>query len=370
MRMNIIIPLLVICCIVSFAWQKVAIANNEKNKEPLKVGFIMVGPVSDLGWNYLHDQGRLYLESTMHGQVKTILAENIPESAEVERVMERMIAQGARLIFTTSYGYLEPASRIAARHPDVVIMQCQRHSPVSVKNMGTYFGRQFEPMYAAGVVAAHMTKTSRIGYIGGHPVPPLILGLNAFTLGARSIKPAIKVQAVWTNSWCDPAIEAEATKGLIDAGADIIVCHNDTALTVVKTCEKNGVFSMGCNADLKTLSSKSWLTGQTWNWGPLYVKIAQSIIDHTWRPANSIYGMKDGYVCLSAFGSAVPLSVQKEANSVRDKIIAGKLIVFKGPLKDRDGRERLHPDQTLDDKDLACVDWVVPGVEGPVPKGK
>ncbi len=206
--MKKIIALLIICFTSCFAGLDMAKANSEKAQEALKVGFIMVGPVSDLGWNYLHNQGRIYLESAMHGKVKTSLAENIPESGEVERVMERMIAQGIKLIFSTSYGYLEPALRIAARHPEIVIMQSQRYSPPSVSNVGTYFGRQYEPMYAAGVVAARMSKTSKLGYIGGHPVPPVILGVDAFTLGARSIKPEVKVQVLWTNSWYDPATEA------------------------------------------------------------------------------------------------------------------------------------------------------------------
>jgi basic membrane protein A len=339
-----------------------------RDEGTLKVGFIMVGPVKDLGWNYTHDQGRKYLESTLKNKVQTTMVENVPENAEVERVVEKMIAQGNKLIFATSYGYLEPVLRVAARHPEVIVMHCQRSAPPSAKNVGTYFANQFAPMYVAGIVAGHMTKTGKLGYVGGHPIPQILACVNAFTLGARKVNPKVRTKVVWTGSWDDAATEAEATKGLIEGGADVINSQLDSGLTVVKTAEKNGVYSVGSESDLSQYAPKGWLTGQIWNWGPLYVKIAQSVIDHTWKPGNQIYELKDGYSDLAPYGTAVPAGVRKEGNTIEKEIRDGKLVVFRGPLIDRDGKMRIKSGEVLDSKGVDSVDWVVEGVDGALSK--
>jgi basic membrane protein A len=342
--------------------------SAEVSNQPLKVGFIMVESVADYGWNYAHNQGRLYLESHMPGQVKTTFAENVPESSEVERVMEKMIAQGNKLIFATSYGYLEPALRVAARHPDVIIMECGRFNSQPIKNIGTYATTYYDPMYAVGIVAGRMTKKNEIGYVGGHPVPPLILNLNAFTLGAQSVNPKVKVHVVWTNSWHDPPTEAEAAKGLIDSGVDIIVGHMDSAITVVQTAERNHLYSIGQHADAHHLAPKGWLTGPCWDWGPIYVQITKSVIDHTWKPVNQRYGAKDGSAKLASFGPAVPKAVQQEATALLQKIAEGKFVVFKGPLKDRNGKLQIPAGKIADYSYLEKIDWVVPGIEGSIPQ--
>lgn len=332
--------------------------------KPLKVGFVMVGSASDHGWNYAHDQGRKFLETALKGKVETTFVEKVPENAEVERVMEKMISQGNRLIFATSYGYLEPALRVAARHPDVIVMHCQRSAPKSAKNVGTYFADQYSPGYIAGIVAGRMTKTGKLGYIGGHPIPTILACVNAFTLGARKVNPAVKVKVVWTGSWEDPATEAEAAKGLIDAGADVIDSQLNTSLTVVKTAEKNGVYSVGTEADLSKEAPKGWLTGQVWNWGPLYVKIAQSVIDRTWKPGDQVYTLKDGYSEIAPYGTVVPKAVKAEAEKAKQAIKEGKSNFFKGPIKDRDGKIRVKNGEVLDVKGTDSVNWVVEGVDG------
>jgi basic membrane protein A len=351
------------------AWGRFAGAAIDKG--PLKVGFIMVESVSDYGWNWAHDQGRLFMESKLPNQVKTSVAENVPESAEVERVMEKMIAQGNKLIFATSYGYLEPAWRVAARHPDVIIMHCGRPNPHPMKNIGSYgicFGNHYNPDYVAGVVAGRMTKTNEIGYVAAHPVPPLLLTINALALGARSVNPKVKVHVVWTNSWHDSPTEAEAAKGLIDKGVDVLAAHVDSTVTVVQTAEKNHIYSVGYHADVHHLAPKGWLTGNRLEWGPLYVRIAKSVLDHTWEPGDEKCSSKDEYGKLSSFGPAVPKAVQKEATDLLSKIEQGKFVVFKGPMKDRDGKERLAAGQIADNGYLGKIDWLVPGVEGSVPK--
>ncbi len=338
---------------------------------PLKIGFIMVGPVADKGWNYSHDQGRKFIESTLKGQVQTTVAENIPESAEVERVMEKMIAQGNKLIFATSYGYLEPALRVAKRHPNVTIMHCGRDNPHPLKNVGSYaidFGDHYFPTYASGVVAGQMSRKGKIGYVAAHPVPALLLGLNAFAMGARSVNPKATVQVVWTNNWSDPATEAEAAKALIDQGVDVLGCHVDSTVTVVQTAEKNHVSVAGYHADIHELAPKYWLTGQRWDFGPLYVAITKSLLGGTWKSGNIGHGVNDGYGKLSSFGPGVSLSAKQKATAALQELQSGKLVLFKGPMKDRDGKERIPAGKILNNEELGMMDWAVIGVTGSLPK--
>jgi basic membrane protein A and related proteins len=334
---------------------------------PLKVGFVYIGSISDLGWTQTHDQGRKYLEKTMNGRaqrVQTTIAENVPETAQVERVVEKMIAQGNKLIFCTSYGYLEPVLRVAARHPDVIFMQCQRHS--SAKNVGTYFASQQDPMYVAGFIAGKMTKKNKLGYVAGHPVPPVLACVNAFALGAQKANAKARVQVVWNNSWSDPPNEAEATKGLVESGADVIASQLNTSSTVVQTAEKEHVYSVGMETDLSHMAPKGWLVAQTWNWGPLYVKIAGSVLDHKWNADNARYSMKDGYVGISALGSVVPEGLRKEAKVIEQNIESGKIAVFQGPIKDNSGATRVAIGAKASAKELEEMNWLVAGVDGSV----
>ena len=352
-------------CLVLLLSAGIPVISAERAVKPLKVGFVMVGPVSDYGYNYAHDQGRLYLQSHLLN-VQTTVAEKVPESAEAERVMEKMIAQGNHLIFSTSYGYLEPAERVAKRHPDVTFMQTWR--PSQLKNVGCYAAYQYEPLYAVGMVAGKMTKKNSIGFVCAHPVPVLLQNINAFTLGARSVNPKVKVHVVWTNSWSDPPTEAEATKGLIESGVDILGCVLDSPLTVAKTAEQNHIMVVGTQADLQKIAPNFWLTGSRWNWDMTYYKIAKSVQDGTWKPETRWLGMKDGAVELCSFGKLVPQPLQKEAASAAEQIKQGKRIIFRGPLKDRDGKQRLSAGQVADPDALSEMGWFVEGIDGTLPR--
>jgi basic membrane protein A len=330
-----------------------------------KVGFVCSGALSDRGWNYAQKLGADYLETKMPN-VKAILAENIPESAESERVLEKMIAQGCKLVFTTSYGFLDPALRVAARHPDVVFMQINRD--ITAKNLGTYFSWQYQPLYIAGVVAGHMTKTNKLGFIASHPVPVLLQAINAFTMGARSVNPKAVAKVVWINSWSDPPAEVEAFKGLAESGVDVVANYQDNQTAILRTAEGLGIYAVGCWSDAHDLAPKEWLTGGCLDWGPLYVKITKSVMDHTWKSCSFTCGMEGGYIKLSSIGSAVPPTVKKEALALEQDMKSGKFAIYKGPLKDREGRERLRAGQKADMKWLASVDFFVDGVEGSLPK--
>lgn len=343
-------------------------AGAQSNSRLLKVGFLCTGVTTDWGWNYAHNQGKLYLQSKMPSQVETTLAEKIPENAEAERVLEKMIAQGNSLIFTTSYGYLEPALRVAARHPDIVFMQISRSE--LAKNLGIYYDLQYEPLYIAGIVAGRMTKTNKLGFLAGHPVPPVLLAINAFTLGARSVNPKVVTKVIWINSWSDPVTEAEAIKGLSESGVDVIAHTQGDQNTILRTAESLGIYSIGSYADVHKLAPKGWLTGGYLDWGPLYVKIAQSIIDHTWKTGTLMCGLKQGYIKLATFGNKVPPAVRKQAIAVERDIQSGKFAIFKGPLKDRDGKYKLVQGQKADVKWFATMDFFVAGVDGSLPKSK
>lgn len=333
---------------------------------PLKVGFLLVGPVSDRGFNYSHNRGRLYVDKESHGQMQTTMVESVPENAEAERVLERMIAQGNKLIFTPSYGFLEPALRVAARHPDVTFMQINRLQ--DAKNMSTYFSLQEQPMYLAGMVAGHMTKSNKLGFVGANPVPALISIINAFQLGAHSVNPQAQTYVTWINKWSDPPLEAEAVKSLVEKGCDVIGHAQDNQNTVLSAAEKAGVYSTGMYSDGRELAPKGWLTGACLDWGPFYLKVANSVRDHTWKKETYSPGMGGSYVKLASFGNAVPKPVQKEVLAEEKLIEKGEFNIFQGPLKDRDGKERIAAGGNADTKQLAEMTWFVPGVVGSLPK--
>jgi basic membrane lipoprotein Med (substrate-binding protein (PBP1-ABC) superfamily) len=338
-----------------------------ENRAPLKVGFLNVGPVSDFGWNYSVNQGRLYLESHLKGQVQTSFAEKVPESAEAERVLEKMIAQGNKLIFTASYGYLEPALRVAARHPDVIFMQVNRFK--TANNLGTVTTDQYQAMYLAGIVAGRMTKTNKFGFIAAHPIPHIIHSIDAFMLGAKSVNPKAETQVMFINSWSDPPLEAEAVKSLAEEHCDVIAHAQDNQNTILSACESAGLYSCGFYTDGHQLAPKGWLTGARLDWGPFYVRMAKAVMDHSWKPYAYTGGMESdlGVVKLSSFGKAVPASVQKEVLAKQKLIESGKLAVFTGPIKDDKGKERIAAGKQLDQKEYLESSWFVEGVHGTLP---
>ncbi len=346
--------------------QSQAFASERSLKEPLKVGFLCVGPVSDWGWNYTEQKGKLYLEKALPGKIETVFAESVHESAEAERVMEKMISQGCKLIFAASYGYLEPVLRVSARHPDVVFMQLSRFA--DKKNIGTYFGLDGDGFYLAGVVAGRMTKNNKLGFVGSHPVPSTLWAINAYSLGVHSVNPKANIKVVWTETWIDPVLEVEAVKGLIDSGIDTLAFDQSDSLPIVKAAESNGIKISGCYADVHQFAPKQWLTGTHFNWGPFYVKTCQSVLDHTWKNGVYICDMPSGVVELAPFGSSVPESVRKEVLGLKEKIKTGKLIVFAGPLKDAQGKLRLAAGEKPSIEWLSKMNFFVPGIDGNLPK--
>jgi len=330
----------------------------------MKVAFVYVGPVGDAGWSYAHDQGRKYLMEKMP-DVETSIVESVPEGADAERVITQLAEQGNKIIFTTSFGFMDPTINVAKKYPNVVFMHCSGYK--TADNVGTYFGRIEQARYLTGIVAGLTTKSNIIGYVAAFPIPEVVRGINGFTLGVQSVNPNAKVKVIWTNTWYDPAKEKQAAISLLDSGADFIAQHQDTP-GPQQAAEERGKFSVGYDTDMSKIAPKAVMTSAVWNWGPYYVQVVQSVKDGTWKSGQYWGGMSDGIVDITPFGPMVKDDVKKAVNDAKDKIIKGELNIFAGPIKDQDGKIRVAAGAGLPDKDQLSFDWFVQGVEGTIPK--
>ena len=329
--------------------------------QKMKVGVLHVGAVTDAGYNQAHAAGIKQMKEKLG--VEVIEAENVPESADAERVMENMIQQGAKIIFPQSFGYLDPALNVAKKHPKVIFMH-----PAGFKlapNLGTYWGNNFEAMYVAGIAAGKVTKTNTLGFLAGFPIPNILASINAFHLGARSVNPKVETRVVFNNAWVDPGKEAAATNALIDAGVDVVTMIVDSPITVVQTAEKRGVFSVGFHsAALQKFAPKGWVTGVAYTWGDLYTQLVKEVMDGTWKSRHIRGGLESGYIGLAPFGSAVPEDVRKLVNEKKQAVISKKLDVFLGPIYDNKGALRVKAGESGGIGLLDTTDWLAQGVVG------
>lgn len=330
--------------------------------EEFIVGAVHVGSVTDAGYNQAHHTGLEAMKANLP-QVKVIEAENVPESADAERVMENMIQQGAKLIFPQSFGYLDPALNVAAKHPDVIFMH-----PAGFKlsdNLGTYWGNNFEAMYLAGITAGAATKSAKLGFITAFPIPNILASLNAFHLGAKSVNPNVSTTLVINGAWVDPVKEASATNALADAGVDVVTMIIDSPITVVKTAEERGIYVIGFHSDsLQQFAPKGWLTGVAYTWGPLYTRLAQSVMDKSWKSEHIRGGIESDLIGLAPFGAAVSEETQKAVADAKAKLVSGELKIFQGPIKDNEGNERIKEGEAGGIELLDTTDWLIEGVIG------
>jgi basic membrane protein A len=333
-------------------------------KEKVKVGFIYVGPVGDAGWTWAHDQGRKEMEKLPFVEPSTFI-ESVPEGAESERVITGLVRKGHNLVFTTSFGYMDATLDVAKRNKDVVFMHCSGYK--SAENVGNYFGRMYEPRYLSGIVAGKMTKAKVIGYVAAFPIPEVIRGINAFTLGVRSVNPAAQVRVVWTQTWFDPGVERDAADSLLDVGADVLTMHQDAPATL-QAAEARGAYVIGYNSDMRSFAPKSFLTAPVWNWGPLYTKIAQEVHDGTWKSESIWWGMQHDLVKLAPISDKVPAAVKQLVEEKTAAIKAGKLHPFSGPIKDQDGKVQVAAGSAPSDGELLGMSYFVEGVQGTIPK--
>jgi basic membrane protein A and related proteins len=333
-----------------------------EDPDKLNIGFITVGPISDWGFNYSFNQARLYLDAEFGDKIKTTLVENVPEGADVERVMQRMINSGADLLFPTSFGYMDPGLRVAARNPETIIMHTGGYK-VS-ENFGTYTAYLDEAFYLSGIVAGHMTQSNKIGFVAAHPIPPIVREINALILGAQTVNPDIEVIVVWTGGWSDPAKETEAANALIDRGCDVLASHQDSPMAVVRTAERRNAFSIGCHADLSQFAPSGWLTGAEWNWGPFLKEIVNSVLNETWEPDMLRGGIQKNYVKLSPFGEKVPIVIQDIVLQTKDMIIEGQMHIFQGPIYNTDSELVIKENEKASFEQIEGMNWFVKGVRG------
>ncbi|MBT9489689.1 MAG: BMP family ABC transporter substrate-binding protein [Rubrivivax sp.] len=334
---------------------------------PLKAAWVYVGPVGDAGWTYAHDQGRKAVEAEYGDKVATTFVEKVPEGADAERVIRDLATQGNKIIFATSFGFMEPMLKVAAEFPDVKFEHATGYK--TADNMRLYDAKFFEDAYLAGVVAGKMSKTNTLGFVGSFPIPEVLRNINAFTLGAQSVNPKIKTKVVWVNTWFDPPKEADAAQSLINGGADVLLQNTDST-AVLQTAEKNGKYAFGWDSDMSAFAPKAHLASCVVDWGPYYKQAIKEVMDGSWKTGRTVWGHKEGQNALVKVADFVPAEVKAQVETLSAGLKDGSFAAFKGPVVDNTGKERLAKDVVGDQAWLDKIDFYVKGVEGKVPSGK
>jgi basic membrane protein A and related proteins len=336
--------------------------------EPLKVAFAYVGPVGDGGWTFAHDNGRKAVEKEFGDKVVTSFVENVPESADAERVIRDLAGQGNKVIFGTTFGYMEPMLKVAADTKDVKFEHATGYK--QAENMRTYDSRTYEGAYMAGVVAGKMTKSNTLGVVASIPIPEVIRNINSFTLGAQSVNPKVKTKVVWVNEWFNPPKETEAATALINGGADVLMQNTDSP-AVLKTAEAKGKRAFGWDSDMTAYGPKAHLGSAVINWGPYYVKSVREALEGKWTGGQAAWwGVKEGAIDFVSVAEDVPADTKKKLDEVKAGLKDGSFVIWKGPIVGQDGKEVLAKDAVADDKFLGGISFYVKGVEGKIPSGK
>ena len=335
--------------------------------EPLKVAFAYIGPVGDGGWTFAHDNARKALEKELGDKISTSFVENVPESADAERVFRDMVGQGNKLIFGATFGYMEPMLKVAAEAKDVKFEHATGYK--TADNLRTYDSRTYEGAYMAGLVAGAMTKSNVLGVVGSVPIPEVIRNINSFTLGAQSVNPKIKTKVVWVNKWFDPPKETEAATALINGGADVLMQNTDSA-AVLKTAQDKGKRAFGWDSDMTAYGPKAHLGSAIINWAPYYIKATKDALDGKWATGKSWWGVKEGAIDFVSVADDVPAEVKKKVEDIKAGLKDGSFVIWKGPISDNTGKVVLDKGMAADDAFLGGVKFYVKGVEGKVPGDK
>jgi simple sugar transport system substrate-binding protein len=333
--------------------------------EPVKAGFVYVGPVGDAGWTFAHDQGRLSMEKALAGKVKSTYVENVPEGADAERVIRQLAADGNKIIFTTSFGFMNPTLKVAQTFPNTFFEHATGYK--TAKNLGTYQARSWEGAYMLGVLAGKMTKSNILGFVGSYPVPEVVRNIDAYTLGAQSVNPKIKTKVIWVSSWYDPARERQAAETMIAQGADVLSQNTDSP-AVIQTAEEKGVYAFGWDSDMSKFGPKAHLVASTLNWSRYYTDTVKEVLAGTWKPSQTLWGMKEGMVVLTPLSPSVPAAVAKIFEEKKQAIISGKLVPFTGPIVDQAGVVKVVAGAMMPMGELMSLNYYVQGVEGTIPK--
>ncbi len=335
--------------------------------EPFKAAWVYVGPVGDAGWTFAHDQGRKAVEAEFGDKVKTTFVEKVPEGADAERVIRDLASQGNKIIFATSFGFMEQMLKVASEFPDVKFEHATGYK--TAPNMRIYDAKFYEDAYLAGVVAGSVTKTNTLGFVASFPIPEVLRNINAFTLGAQSVNPKVKTKVVWVSSWFDPPKESEAAQSMINGGADVLLQNTDSS-AVLQTAEKNGKFAFGWDSDMSAVAPKAHLASCVVIWDGYYKKAVKEAMDGSWKTERTVWGVKEGQNSLAKVADFVPEGAKKKVDEIKGGMNAGTFEVFTGPIMGADGKERLAKDVKADQAWIDKVDFYVKGVEGKIPSGK
>ena len=333
---------------------------------PLNIAFAYVGPVGDGGWSFAHDNGRKALEKEFGDKIKTTFVESVPESADAERVFRDFVGQGNKLVFGTTFGYMEPMLKVAADSKDVKFEHATGYK--TADNMRTYDSRTYEGAYMAGIIAGGMTKTNTLGVVGSVPIPEVLRNINSFTLGAQSVNPKITTKVVWVNEWFSPPKETEAATALINGGADVLFQNTDSP-AVLKTAQEKGKRAFGWDSDMTAYGPKAHLASAVINWAPYYIKATQDALDGKWTTGQAWWGVKEGAIDIVSVAEDVPAEIKTKVDTVKAGLKDGSFSIWKGPIVGQDGKELVAGGAVADDKFLSGVNFYVKGVEGKVPGG-
>ena len=333
---------------------------------PVKVAFVYIDPVGDTGWSFQHDLARKELEKALGPKVKTTVVEKVPDTADAERVIRQLAASGHDLIFTTSFGYMEPTLRVAKLFPKVKFEHATGFK--QAPNMVSYESRFYEGAYLLGVIAGRTTKSNTLGYVGSFPIPEVVRNIDAFTLGARSVNPKVKVKVIWVDTWYDPGKERQAAEALIAQGADVL-CQNTDSPAVVQVAEQRGVHAFGWDSDMVKYGPHAQLAANTQHWSDYYIQEVKKVVDGSWTGNRStVWGLKEGMVALASLNPSIPPDVLKVLEERRLAIVAGTLHPFAGPLKDNTGTLKVPAGTTMTHEQLMAISWYVEGIDGALPK--
>ncbi|WP_221796763.1 BMP family ABC transporter substrate-binding protein [Oceanobacter mangrovi] len=334
-------------------------------QDPVKVGFVYVGPIGDHGWSYQHDQGRKSLEAYFGDKVKTTYVENVAEGADAERVIRNLAKAGNDIIFTTSFGFMNPTVKVAKQFPNVKFEHATGYK--MSKNLGTYVSTTYEGRYVAGYVASQMTKTNKIGYIASFPIPEVIRDINTVQLALAKYNPEAELKIVWVNTWFDPGKEADAANAMMDQGVDVILQHTDSP-AAMQAAERRGAYAVGQASDMTHFGPHAHLLSVVDEWGPHYIHQVQAVMDGTWKSEAMVEGMKEGAIVIPGFNESIPADVVTHAKELIAGIKDGSVYPFTGPLKDNKGELKVPAGTKLTFADLEKMDWYVEGIKADIPK--
>jgi simple sugar transport system substrate-binding protein len=350
---------------VAFAAVAFSLPAHSQKPEPLKAAWVYVTPVTDSGWVHQHELGRQAVQSFFGDRVKTSYVENVPEGPDAERVIRDLVAQGNKLIFTPSFGYMEPTLKVAKEHPEVKFESITGYK--TAPNVATANARYYEGRYLSGIAAGRMTKTNIAGYVAGFPIPEVLQGINAFTLGMRSVNPKAQVNVVWLNTWFDPGKERDAAMSLMDQGADVLSFHT-ASTAVMAAAQERGKLAIAYHSDMRKVAPDAQLLAVVHLWGEYYKERTAAVLNGTWKSGNFWGGVGDGMIRATAFGPKVPKLVEAEVLARQNDLAAHAIGIFIGPISDNEGHQVVPRGKLMTDAQIMDMNFLVSGVQGKIPK--